>query len=385
MRQSRGGRPWHKTVVFKKTIWGRNSKRHVDVDFSAPLTGSIFKSDAAVIRYVKDATSHRTYGTLREHFETITTLTYQYDSRLVCETLLRRLSDDGKYWRHIYKALLLIDCILKNGSTEAVAFFKQHVVEIKTLQGFQKRKESTGQDVGVNIRERSKHVVALLTDDDELERVREHQAQLKDKFELPEYSGDAKTATTEKHKSRVAVEMPSLVITQTASESISEQSSEVNTPRTETSQPNPTTIIFPPPPSRTPSTPRRRVSPALEATTPRSAHPTSETPTHVPTPQQPALFDKFEFHDTGAPLEFSPSSRTTPQQPAFFSPRPIEPVAPAPTPANPTHGGFEYGKPLDKSDWRSGVDVSGLTLDALQTKPRAASQRQTPRRLGELN
>ncbi|GAB1223101.1 hypothetical protein ENUP19_0130G0029 [Entamoeba nuttalli] len=71
----------------------------------------------------------------------------------------------------IYKSLLVLDNILKNGSEEAVNIALGRVVEVKTLQSFQKIDED-GKDVGINIRERSKQLVELLTDNDYLKQAR---------------------------------------------------------------------------------------------------------------------------------------------------------------------------------------------------------------------
>ncbi len=30
----------------------------------------------------------------------------------------RRLNDQGKYWRHVYKSLLLLDYLLRNGTDQ---------------------------------------------------------------------------------------------------------------------------------------------------------------------------------------------------------------------------------------------------------------------------
>lgn len=97
--------------------------------------------------------------------------------------LYRRLCEDGKNWREIYKALLVLDHILKNGSEEAVNIALGHVIDVKTLQSFQKI-DDNGKDVGVNVRERAKHVTELLTDTEYLK-----QARLDAKNQKKDYGG----------------------------------------------------------------------------------------------------------------------------------------------------------------------------------------------------
>lgn len=61
----------------------------------------------------------------------------------------KRLNDQGKYWRHVYKALLLLDYLLKNGSDQVVRETKVHLVEIQTLTQFAHIDEKN-KDVGVS-------------------------------------------------------------------------------------------------------------------------------------------------------------------------------------------------------------------------------------------
>lgn len=61
----------------------------------------------------------------------------------------KRLNDQGKYWRHVYKSLLLLDYLIKNGAPEVVREVKVHLVEIQTLTQFAHIDEKD-KDVGVS-------------------------------------------------------------------------------------------------------------------------------------------------------------------------------------------------------------------------------------------
>lgn len=61
----------------------------------------------------------------------------------------RRLSEPGKYWRHVYKALLLIDYLIKNGSEQVIRECRANVVHIQTLMEFQHIDEND-KDVGLS-------------------------------------------------------------------------------------------------------------------------------------------------------------------------------------------------------------------------------------------
>ena len=79
--------------------------------------------------------------------------------------------DKKKLWRHTYKALQLVDYLLKSGPESCTIAptigILAHIEEIKALTAF-KFYDEDGKDVGLNIRERSKAILALTTDAERL-------------------------------------------------------------------------------------------------------------------------------------------------------------------------------------------------------------------------
>lgn len=61
----------------------------------------------------------------------------------------KRLNDKGKNWRHVLKALKVLDYSLHEGSELVVTWAKQNLFIIKTLREFQYIDED-GMDVGQN-------------------------------------------------------------------------------------------------------------------------------------------------------------------------------------------------------------------------------------------
>jgi epsin len=61
----------------------------------------------------------------------------------------KRLNDSGKNWRHVYKALILLDYLLQNGSEQVVAYTKENLYVVKTLKEFQYI-DDEGRDQGIN-------------------------------------------------------------------------------------------------------------------------------------------------------------------------------------------------------------------------------------------
>lgn len=67
----------------------------------------------------------------------------------IMDMLDKRLNDKGKNWRHVLKALKVMDYCLHEGSELVVTWAKQNIFIIKTLREFIYIDEE-GKDVGAN-------------------------------------------------------------------------------------------------------------------------------------------------------------------------------------------------------------------------------------------
>jgi len=65
------------------------------------------------------------------------------------DMLDKRLNDKGKNWRHVLKALKVLDYCLHEGAERVVTWARQNIYIIKTLREFQYVDEE-GRDVGQN-------------------------------------------------------------------------------------------------------------------------------------------------------------------------------------------------------------------------------------------
>ncbi|KAG1438876.1 hypothetical protein G6F56_012490 [Rhizopus delemar] len=83
----------------------------------------------------------------------------------------KRLNDKGKNWRHVFKALLVLDYCLHVGSQNVVLYAKENVYVIRTLKEFQ-HVDDTGKDVGYNVRQKAKDITLLLMNDERLREER---------------------------------------------------------------------------------------------------------------------------------------------------------------------------------------------------------------------
>ncbi|XP_026882588.2 epsin-3 isoform X1 [Electrophorus electricus] len=123
---------------------------------------------------VREATSNDPWGPPSTLMMEIADLTFNVVAFTeVMGMIWKRLNDHGKNWRHVYKALMLLDYLIKAGSERVAQHCKENVYAIQTLRDFQYI-DRDGQDQGVNVRDKAKQLVALLRDDDRLKQERSH-------------------------------------------------------------------------------------------------------------------------------------------------------------------------------------------------------------------
>ncbi|XP_019400508.1 PREDICTED: ENTH domain-containing protein 1 [Crocodylus porosus] len=128
-------------------------------------------SDAEV--KVREATSNDPWGSSSSLMLEISDLTYNAVSLLeIMNMIWHRMNDHGKNWRHVYKSLTLLDYLIKNGSKKVIHHCREGFFNIQTLKDFHYIDED-GKDQGYHVREKSKQLIALLTDEQLLHNERE--------------------------------------------------------------------------------------------------------------------------------------------------------------------------------------------------------------------
>ncbi|KAG9083788.1 hypothetical protein FRC07_013816 [Ceratobasidium sp. 392] len=131
---------------------------------------------------VRDATSNDPWGPSGTQMNDIAQMTYnQNDFVEIMEMLDKRLNDKGKNWRHVFKALTVLDYCLHAGSENTVIYFKDNLYVIKTLKEFQFVDEY-GKDQGANVRQKAKDITNLLMDDARLREERRSRASMRDRM-----------------------------------------------------------------------------------------------------------------------------------------------------------------------------------------------------------
>lgn len=99
----------------------------------------------------------------------------------IVSMLDKRLNDKGKYWRHVYKSLVVAEYLLHSGSPKVAQYFRDNIYIIKTLTEFQHIDDS-GRDVGQDVRIRARELSRLLADDKSLSEARRRHKQMHDRM-----------------------------------------------------------------------------------------------------------------------------------------------------------------------------------------------------------
>ncbi|XP_076672608.1 epsin homolog lqf isoform X1 [Andrena cerasifolii] len=130
---------------------------------------------------VRKATSNDPWGPSSTLMAEIADLTYNVVAFTeIMQMLWKRLNDHGKNWRHVYKALVLLEYLIKTGSEKVAQHCKENIFAIRTLKDFQYMEGS--KDQGVNVREKAKQLVALLKDEERLRNERARALKAKERF-----------------------------------------------------------------------------------------------------------------------------------------------------------------------------------------------------------
>lgn len=130
---------------------------------------------------VREATSNDPWGPSSTLMAEIADLTYNVVAFTeIMQMIWKRLNDHGRNWRHVYKALVLLEYLIKTGTEKVAQQCKENIFAIQTLKDFQYQEE--GKDQGLNVREKAKQLVVLLKDDERLRNERARALKAKERF-----------------------------------------------------------------------------------------------------------------------------------------------------------------------------------------------------------
>lgn len=136
----------------------------------------------SVEQKVLDATSNEPWGPHGSLLADIAQATRNYhEYQMIMAVIWKRINDTGKNWRHVYKALTVLEYLVANGSERVIDEIREHAYQISTLSDFQYI-DSSGRDQGNNVRRKSQSLVLLVNDKERIQEVRQKAASNRDKF-----------------------------------------------------------------------------------------------------------------------------------------------------------------------------------------------------------
>ncbi|KAL4998805.1 hypothetical protein BDV10DRAFT_166317 [Aspergillus recurvatus] len=135
------------------------------------LKAGVRKVQNAVMNYtemeakVREATNNEPWGASTTLMQEIAAGTHHYQLlNEIMPMIYKRFTDKtSEEWRQIYKALQLLEFLIKNGSERVVDDARSHLSLIRMLRQFHYI-DPNGKDQGINVRNRAQELVKLLGD-----------------------------------------------------------------------------------------------------------------------------------------------------------------------------------------------------------------------------
>ncbi|KAJ8408851.1 hypothetical protein AAFF_G00246690 [Aldrovandia affinis] len=132
---------------------------------------------------VREATNDDPWGPSGQLMGEIAKSTFMYEQFPEVMNMLwnRMLKDNKKNWRRVYKALLLLAYLIRNGSERVVTSAREHIYDLRSMENYSFIDEN-GKDQGINVRQKVKEMVEFVQDDDRLRDERKKAKKNKDKY-----------------------------------------------------------------------------------------------------------------------------------------------------------------------------------------------------------
>ncbi|KAI1411123.1 ENTH-domain-containing protein [Hypoxylon sp. FL1857] len=165
---------------------------------------NVTKGYSSVQVKVREATSNDPWGPTGTQMSEIAQLTYNSSTEFydIVDMLDKRLNDKGKNWRHVLKALKVLDYCLHEGSELVVTWARKNIYIIKTLREFVYI-DDDGRDVGQNVRVAAKELTALILDEERLRAERSDRKTWKSRVTgIEEFAPEGVTVPAQQRRQR---------------------------------------------------------------------------------------------------------------------------------------------------------------------------------------
>ncbi|CAL1286536.1 unnamed protein product [Larinioides sclopetarius] len=131
---------------------------------------------------VREATNDDAWGPTGQLMQEVAQSTFTYEHfPEVMGMLWKRMLHDKRNWRRIYKSLLLLGYLVRNGSERVVTSAREHIYDLRSLENYSHIDE-LGRDQGINVRQRVRDLIDFIQDDEKLREERKKAKKAKDKY-----------------------------------------------------------------------------------------------------------------------------------------------------------------------------------------------------------
>lgn len=132
---------------------------------------------------VREATNDDPWGPSGQLMGEVARCTFMYEQFPEVMNMLwtRMLKDNKKNWRRVYKSLLLLAYLIRNGSERVVTSAREHLYDLRSIESYHCVDEN-GKDQGVNVRQKVKELIEFVQDDDRLREERKKAKKNRDKY-----------------------------------------------------------------------------------------------------------------------------------------------------------------------------------------------------------
>ncbi|KAH6619336.1 hypothetical protein B0J18DRAFT_370294 [Chaetomium sp. MPI-SDFR-AT-0129] len=173
-----------------------NIKKQVSNLTLYDIKAGVRKMQNAVMNYtemeakVREATNNEPWGASSTQMQEIADGTFNYQTlNEIMPMIYRRFTEKAaEEWRQIYKALQLLEFLIKHGSERVIDDARSHITLLKMLRQFHFI-DQNGKDQGVNVRHRAKELADLLGDVERIRAERKKARTNKGKFTSMQSSG----------------------------------------------------------------------------------------------------------------------------------------------------------------------------------------------------
>ncbi|XP_011299277.1 clathrin interactor 1 isoform X2 [Fopius arisanus] len=132
---------------------------------------------------VREATNDDAWGPTGAMMQELAQATFTYEQFPDVMSMLwkRMLQENKRNWRRTYKALLLLNYLVRNGSERVVTSSREHIYDLRSLENYTYIDE-IGKDQGINVRHKVRELIDFIQDDDKLRDERKKAKKNKDKY-----------------------------------------------------------------------------------------------------------------------------------------------------------------------------------------------------------